>query len=52
MASLTSSPRTSPLPCVTPSEIEDADGIDGPHWTPDRVREWIFYGLSILLLHM
>jgi hypothetical protein len=32
--------------------IEDVDGIDGPPWTPDRVREWIVYGLIILLLHM
>jgi hypothetical protein len=30
--------------------IEDVDGIDGPPWTPDRVREWIVYGLSIFVI--
>jgi hypothetical protein len=33
-------------------QIEDANGIDGPPWTMDRVREWTIYGLIILLLHM
>jgi hypothetical protein len=29
-------------------QVGDADGIDGPPWTLDRVREWTVYGLSFL----
>ena len=28
----------------------DADGIDGPPWTLDWVREWTVYGLSIFVI--
>jgi hypothetical protein len=28
----------------------DADGIDGPPWTPGQVREWTVYGLSIFVI--
>jgi hypothetical protein len=27
--------------------LEDADGIDGSPWTPDRVRELYYYGLNV-----
>jgi hypothetical protein len=30
--------------------IEDVDGIDGPPWTPDQVREWTIYGLHIYVI--
>jgi hypothetical protein len=32
------------------SQIEDVDGIDGPPWTLDRVREWTVYGLGIYVI--
>jgi hypothetical protein len=28
-------------------QTEDADGINKPPWTSDRVRGWTVYGLSI-----
>jgi hypothetical protein len=31
-------------------QIEDVDGIDGPPWTPDRVREWTVCGLIIIFI--
>jgi hypothetical protein len=31
-------------------QIKDVDGIDGPPWTPDGVREWTIYGLSIFFI--
>jgi hypothetical protein len=30
--------------------LGDADGIDGPPWTPDQVREWSVYGLHIYVI--
>ena len=30
--------------------IEDVDGIDGPPWTLNWVREWIVYGLSVFVI--
>ena len=30
-----------PLSVQDTCQIKDADGIDRPPWTPDRVREWI-----------
>jgi hypothetical protein len=31
-------------------QIEDVDGIDGPPWTQDRVKEWTIYGLNIYVI--
>ena len=31
-------------------QIDDVDGINGPPWTLDRVKEWIVYGLSISII--
>jgi hypothetical protein len=28
-------------------QIDDVDGIGGPPWTPDRVKDWTLYGLGI-----
>ena len=39
-----------PLSVQDTWQIEDVDGIDGPPWTPDQVREWNIYGLSIYVI--
>jgi hypothetical protein len=31
-------------------QVGDVDGIDGPPWTSDRVREWTVYGLRISVI--
>ena len=44
---LTNSIDEFPLSVQDNWQIEDATGINGPPWTPDRVREWTIYGLGI-----